>query len=172
MISLYVGSMSGGLISAILLKIPGTPAAMATTLDGVPMAEKGQAGRALGIGIVFSFIGGLVSIVMLVIMAPLLAKVTLQFSYYEYFAVGIFALTIISAVGSKSVLKSLIGAVLGFLSLLWAWVLSALPRYTFGVRDLRGGFNILTVMIGFYAVTQLLHAGGKAGREGGRTLPI
>ncbi|RGY98420.1 tripartite tricarboxylate transporter permease [Clostridium sp. AM58-1XD] len=172
MISLYVGSMSGGLISAVLLKIPGTPAAMATTFDGAPMAEKGEAGRALGIGIVFSFIGGIISIVLLSIMAPLLAKVTLQFSYYEYFAVGIFALTIISAVGSGSMLKSLIGAVIGFfISFVGVGSISPFPRYTFGLKDLRGGFNILTVMIGFYAVSQLLNAGNRElGTDQGKVL--
>jgi putative tricarboxylic transport membrane protein len=155
MMSLFIGSMSGGLISAVLINIPGTPASVATTFDGSPLAQKGEAGKALGVGIVFSFIGGMLSIILLCLVAPLLAKITIQFSYYEYFAVGIFALTIISAIGDSSMTKSLIGGILGiFISFVGTGSISPFPRFTFGIRDLRGGFSILTVLVGFYAITQ------------------
>ena len=159
MIALFVGAMSGGLIAAVLLKIPGTPASVATTFDGIPLAEKGDAGKALGVGIVFSFIGGIFSIILLILVAPTLARVTIEFSYYEYFAIGVFSLTIISAIGGTSTLKNFIGGLFGFfISFVGSGAVSPFPRFTMGIRELRGGFNILTVMIGFYAVTQLIEA--------------
>jgi putative tricarboxylic transport membrane protein len=165
MLSLYIGAMSGGLISAILLKIPGTPASVATTFDGSPMAEKGQAGKALGIGILYSFIGGMLSIALLILVAPALAKVTLQFSYFEYFAVGIFALIILSAVGTASVIKSFIGLTIGiFLSFVGRGTVSPHPRFTMGLKRLDGGFDILIIMIGFYAVAQILDEGSLGGK--------
>jgi putative tricarboxylic transport membrane protein len=162
MLNLYIGAMSGGLISAILLKIPGTPASVATVFDGGPMAEKGMAGKALGAGILFSFCGGLISVFVLMFVAPFLAKLTLQFSYYEYFAVGIFSLTIISSVGTASVLKSIIGATIGFfISFVGRGSVSPHPRFTMGIRALDGGFEIIIVMIGFYAVAQILEEGAN-----------
>jgi putative tricarboxylic transport membrane protein len=165
MLALYIGAMSGGLISAILLKIPGTPASVATVFDGGPMAEKGQAGKALGIGILYSFIGGMLSIFLLILVAPLLAKITLQFSYYEYFAVGIFALAVLSTLGTTSAIKSLIGITIGiFLSFVGRSSISPHPRFTIGVRMLDGGFDILVIMIGFYAVAQMLDEGIQRGK--------
>ncbi|MDR1520039.1 MAG: tripartite tricarboxylate transporter permease [Planctomycetota bacterium] len=159
LVAIYIGAMSGGLISAILLSIPGTPASVATTFDGAPMAAKGEAAKALGVAIVFSFLGGLFGILMLIGIAPELVRITIQFSYYEYFAVGIFSLTIISAVGKKSVLKSFIGAVIGiFFSFIGRSATSPFPRYTLGITSLNAGFAILDLMIAFYAITQIFDA--------------
>ena len=90
LVSLYIGGTSGGLISAILLKMPGTASSVATTFDGYPMAQKGEAPKALGVGIVCSFFGGLVSYIVLMFLAPAIAKVALQFSAYEYFGIALF----------------------------------------------------------------------------------
>lgn len=159
LVAIYIGAMSGGLISAILLNIPGTPASVGTTFDGAPMAAKGEAAKALGVAIVFSFLGGLFGILTLIGIAPQLVKVTIQFSYYEYFAVGIFSLTIIASVGKKSVLKSILGAAVGiFFSFIGRGATSPFPRFTMGIKELNAGFEILDVMIGFYAITQILDA--------------
>ena len=93
LIAIYVGGTSGGLISAILLKIPGTPSSVATTFDGGPMAEKGEGGKALGIGIFYSFLGTILSILALVFIAPPLAQVALKFGPIEMFSICLFALT-------------------------------------------------------------------------------
>ncbi len=89
-LALYIGGISGGLISAILLNMPGTPASVATCFDGRPMALKGQADKAIGAGIVFSFLATLLSIAALIFIAPKLASVAVQFSPHEYFAVTFF----------------------------------------------------------------------------------
>ena len=89
---LFIGGASGGLISAILLNIPGTAASIATTFDGYPMMRKGQAGKALGIGIVFSFIGGFLSMLALIFVAPVLSDLAIKFTPIEYFAVAFFSL--------------------------------------------------------------------------------
>ncbi len=83
LIGLYIGAISGGLISAMLLRIPGTPSSIATCFDGHPMAQRGEAGKALGIGIFYSFLGGLFSFIALLVIAPPLAKIALKFSPFE-----------------------------------------------------------------------------------------
>lgn len=157
LIALYVGGTSGGLISAVLLKIPGTPAAVATTFDGSPMAEKGEAGKALGVGIFFSFIGGILSIAALVFIAPSLAKVALAFGPYEYFAISIFALTMLGSLIGESIIKGLISAVFGVcLSLFGVAAIGGAHRFTFGISELENGFGLLPVLIGLFAVSEIL----------------
>ena len=112
LIGLYIGGISGGLISAILLKIPGTSSSVATTFDGGPMAEKGQAGKALGIGIVYSFIGGMISILILMLLAPQVAKIALQFGPYEYFSVTIFSLTMVAALSDGNLIKGILSGLI------------------------------------------------------------
>lgn len=102
LLGIYCGAIYGGSISAILLKTPGTPASVATTLDGYPMATKlGQPGRALGLSTLASTFGGIFSTICLILLAPQLAKVALQFSKPEYFALAIFGLSIITSVSSS-----------------------------------------------------------------------
>ncbi len=111
LVGLYLGGISGGLISAILLKIPGTPSSISTVFDGGPMAEKGEAGKALGAGILYSFLGGLISILALIFISPYLAKLTLKFTPVEYFSIAVFSLTIIASLSGKSLLKGLLSGV-------------------------------------------------------------
>ena len=107
LIALYIGGISGGLISAILLNIPGTPSSVATTFDGSPMAKNGQAGKALGIAMFSSLIGTLVSVVILMFLAPVIARAALKFGPYEYFSVCFFALVLLSVLISESATKGL-----------------------------------------------------------------
>lgn len=162
LIAVYVGGTSGGLISAILLKIPGTPSSMATTFDGGPMADKGEAGKALGIGILYSFIGTVLSIVALIFIAPSLAKVALKFGPPEMFAICLFALTLISSMVGDNLLKGLMSAVLGItFSLFGIAPIGGAARFTFGLHDLENGFDMLPVMIGLFAVAEILKVGAE-----------
>src|SRR5665811_72524 len=113
LIGLYLGGISGGLISATLLKIPGTPSSIATTFDGHPMAAKGQAGKALSAGILFSFLRGFVSILVLMGLAPVMADFALRLGSHEYFSLSLFAVAMIGVLGGKSIAKGLASGVIG-----------------------------------------------------------
>lgn len=156
LIGLFTGGMSGGLISAILLKMPGTPAAVSTVFDGGPMAEHGEGGRAIGIGILYSFIGGTFSILSLVLLAPQLSALALKFTSVDYVAVYIFAMTIIGALSGKSIINGLISGCIGLLiGCVGVAPLDSLNRLTFGYRKLNAGISEVALIIGFYAVAEV-----------------
>lgn len=162
LISLYVGGISGGLISAILLNIPGTPSSVATTFDGVPMAKKGQAGKALGIAVFSSLVGTLFSVIVLMFVASPVASLALKFGPYEYFSVCLFALVLLSALVSQSMLRGFTAAVLGVLiSLVGVAPVGSASRFTFGLRSLELGFGDLPLLIGLFAVADILSASIK-----------
>lgn len=116
LIGLYIGGISGGLISAILLNIPGTPSSIATTFDGHPMAKRGEAGKALGVGIVSSFVGGSFSILVLILISPLLASVALKFTSFEYFSLAVFAISMVAGMSEKNLEKGILSGVFGMFS--------------------------------------------------------
>ena len=142
LLGIYCGAIYGGSISAILLRTPGTPASVATTLDGYPMATKlGQPGRALGLSTMGSAFGGIFSAICLIILSPLLARVALQFSKPEYFALAVFGISIITSVSSGSIIKGLLGGVIGlFIATIGIDNLSGNLRFTFGTTYLLGDF--------------------------------
>ena len=144
LLGIYCGAIYGGSISAILLRTPGTPASVATTLDGYPMATKlGQPGRALGLSTMGSAFGGIFSAICLIILSPLLARVALQFSKPEYFALAVFGISIITSVSSGSIIKGLLGGVIGlFIATIGIDNLSGNLRFTFGTTYLLGGFRL------------------------------
>jgi len=157
MLAVYVGGYSGGLISAALLGIPGTPSAVATTFDAFPMARSGQPGRALALGIWSSFFGALVSAVILIIAAPPLAMVAVKLGAWEYFSLIIFAMTVVASLVGKSMLKGLMTGLLGlFIATVGADPMMGVARFTFGSDLLADGFPFLVVLIGMFAVSQLL----------------
>lgn len=159
LVSIYIGSISGGLISAILINIPGTPASIATTFDGYPMAVRGEAGKALGIGILYSFIGGFISILLLIFLAPIIAKAAIKFGPWEYFAVTVFSMTMISSLISDSVLNGLASAFLGlFFAMIGSAPIDSARRFTLGIHDLDAGFGLLPFLIGLFAVAEVLKA--------------
>lgn len=162
LMSVYVGGVSGGFISAILLGIPGTPSSIATCFDGHALAKKGQSYRAMGVAVLFSFIGGIFSAIILSTLAPLIGQVALRFSPYEYTAVILLALTTVSALSEGSMVKGLLSCLLG-VSLAFVGIdkLSAYVRYTFGFRPLRGGFALVPLLIGLFAVSQVLSNASK-----------
>ena len=150
----FFGGVFGGSVTAILLKIPGTPAAAATAMDGFELTKKGQAGIALGTATLSSFLGGTASVLVLIFLAPVLAGFALEFSASESFALAVFGLSIIASISGKSVIKGLIA---GFLGLLLATVgldpMGGFPRYTGGYTEL---FNVpfIPVMIGLFAAAE------------------
>lgn len=158
LISMYVGSVSGGLITATLLRMPGTPASMMTTLDGYPLAKQGQPGRALGLGIGASLCGGLISWVVLILLARPMAIWSTKLGEFDFFALVLMALVLIASVGGKSLTRGLFAGMLG--------ILVAMPgsspatgeiRWTFGLHALDDGFKLLPVLIGLFAVSQIVH---------------
>lgn len=160
LVGLYLGGISGGLISAILLKIPGTPSSIATVFDGGPMATNGEAGRALGVAILCSFIGGLISIIALMFISPNLAKITLMFTSSEYFAIAVFSLTIIASLSGDSILNGMLSGLLGItLSLVGIAPIDGVRRFTFGRLQLYAGFETVVILIGVFAVTDIIIAG-------------
>lgn len=157
LIGVYIGGIYGGSIAAILLKTPGTPASAASVLDGHTMAIKGMAAKALSIAAVASFIGGLLSTIVLIAIAPILADFALRFNAPEYFALALFGLTIIASVSAKNIMKGLLAGTIGLLvSMVGLDPISSVPRFTFGIMDLYSGINIIPVLIGLFAISEAL----------------
>lgn len=155
LIGVYVGAIYGGSISAILLNTPGTPASAATALDGYAMAQKGEAGRALGISTTSSFIGGIVSCIFLLLISPQLAKLALRFSSPEFFMLAVFGLCIITTVSGKSMAKGLMFGALGILiASIGIDEINGGMRFTFNNINLLSGINYIPVMIGLFALSQ------------------
>lgn len=157
LIGVYIGGIYGGSIAAILLKTPGTPASAATVLDGHTLAARGEAARALSISAVASFVGGLISTIVLIAIAPMLAKFALKFNAPEYFALALFGLTIIASVSSQNIFKGLLAGSIGLLvSTVGLDPISSVPRFTFDVMDLYSGINVIPVLIGLFAISEAL----------------
>ena len=157
LLGLYVGGMMGGSFSAILLNIPGTPSASATAIDGHPLALRGEAGRALGIAILASFLGGLFSFFCLFLISPLLADIALQFRAADLFSLVLFGLTIICSFAAKSLIKGLLSAAIGLMIVTVGQdPMMGTVRYTFGQVNLMAGVHFLTALIGLFAIPQLI----------------
>ncbi len=153
----WAGAGYGGSIPAILIKTPGTPSAAATVIDGYALHQQGRTGTALGISLITGTIGGLVSVIFLILLVVPLAEITLAFSPAEYFAVALFGLTIISSLGGPSVLKGLISGLAGlFLATVGLDPFSGAQRFTFRNPNLYDGFEIVAVMVGLFAVAEML----------------
>ena len=157
LIACYVGALSGGLISAIALNIPGTTSSIATCFDGHPLAKSGQAGRAIGVGILSSMVGGVISYIMLIFITPLLAAIALKFGHWEYFAIGVFSLTMIIDISGEDVLKGILAALFGMvLACTGGDPINGSTRYNLGLRALDGGIVMTALMCGMFAVPELL----------------
>lgn len=155
--TIYVSATFAGSITAILINTPGTSAAAATTFDGYPLAQKGEAGRALGIAVVSSTIGGIFSVIVLCIAAPMLARVAYEFRPPEYFALTIFGLSMLATISSGGAIRNLIGGVFGvWLATIGAEKATGIERFMFGNYELYEGLSFVPVMIGLFALSELL----------------
>ncbi len=164
MVGVYVGGESGGLVSACLIGIPGTPSAIATTFDGFPMARKGEPGRAVWLGIWSSLLGGLIAGVPLVVGATQLARLAVTFGPWEYFSLFILTLSIVASLSEQSLVKGLISGTFGLLvTTIGSDPLMAVPRLTFGWEFLRTGFPFLPILIGVFGLSQIMSDVERAG---------
>lgn len=156
MTSIYAATVYSGSISAILFKTPGTPEAIATVFDGYPMAQKGQAGRALGLAISSSAIGGTIGTVLLILLTPLLASLALQFSSPEYFALAVLGLTVVASLSGGDLLRGVIGVLFGlFIASIGIDRMTGVDRFTFGSVDLRSGIGLVPILIGLFAISEV-----------------
>lgn len=157
LVAIYCSSITGGSITAILFKIPGVPSSAPTTFDGYPMAQRGEAGKALGIALGSSAVGGLVSALAMLTLSPQLTQAALSFSPSDIFAITFMGLSILTCLDSKNILRTLISGLLG---LLLACVgqdpMYAVQRLTFGNGELIAGLEMIPVLIGIFAVTEVL----------------
>ncbi|MHA7870553.1 MAG: tripartite tricarboxylate transporter permease [Salipiger thiooxidans] len=165
---IYYGSEYGNSISAILLNIPGTSGAVATTFDGHPMARNGQAGTALAMSAVASFTGGTVSVVGLMLLAPLMAEWALHFGPAEYFVLMLLALTLVSSLSEGDTLKALIAATVGLgIATIGLDPTGTTARFTFGNMKLYDGIDFVVAMIGLFALGEVLLALERNASSGG-----
>ncbi len=157
LIAMFVGGVSGGLITATLMRIPGEPNSVMTCLDGYQLAKKGYPGRALGLGNASSVVGGGLSWIFLVLMAPPIASAAVALGPFENFALIMMALILISSLSEGSFLKGLSAGLLGMLvAFPGIDESSGIMRLTFGYAELEGGFNSLPVILGMFAVSQVV----------------
>jgi putative tricarboxylic transport membrane protein len=168
----YAAAIYGGSVSAILLNVPGTPASIVTTWDGYALTRQGKATTALGTSILASFCGGMISAVALLLFAPALAGWALAFGPAEYFALAVFAMTIVASLSAEAPIKGFLAASVGlFLASVGFDPLLGQPRFWFRVPELASGFNLVAVLIGLFALPEAisLAAAARAGRT--RTPP-
>ncbi|HEX9184772.1 MAG TPA: tripartite tricarboxylate transporter permease, partial [Burkholderiales bacterium] len=157
MTGVYVGGSAGGLVTAVLLGLPGTPSAIATTFDGHPMAKKGDPGRAIWLGIWASFFGGLLGGVFLIAATGPLARIALQFGPWEFFSLFILALSMVAGLVEGSLAKGLISGALGcVVTILGSDPVMGQERLALGVPFLKGGVDFLPVLIGVFAFAQIM----------------
>jgi putative tricarboxylic transport membrane protein len=161
----YVGGSAGGLITAVLLGLPGTPSAIATTFDGHPLAKKGEPGRAIWLGVWASVFGGFLGGVFLIGTTGPLARFALQFGPWEFFSLFVLALSMVAGLAEASLLKGLLAGALGLIvTVLGNDPIFGAPRLTLGIPWLEGGVPFLPVLIGVFAFAQIMSDAEKMGR--------
>jgi putative tricarboxylic transport membrane protein len=169
LLAMYVGAIYGGSYSSILLNIPGTAASAASALDGYPMAQRGEGGRALGLTTTASFIGTILGMLALVVFSPLIVEAALQFTSYEFFLLAVFGILISGTLQSPDLVVK--GWIAGFLGLALAMIgrdrLMYYPRFTFDLPALDSGLEVVPVLIGAFAIPQII-SGLRDRATGGR----
>ncbi len=165
LMGVFIGGMTGGSVSAILIGIPGTPSAAATVFDGYPMAKKGEASVALGGAVIASVFGGVFSLVVMVLLLEQVASFAIKFGPAEIFALVLFGLSTICGLGERSIVRGLIAGVLGLMMVIIGLdPIDGVARLTFGTVDLQQGVNLLVGMIGLFAVPQVISTFIEYGR--------
>lgn len=155
--AIYCSATFAGAITAILINTPGTSASATTCLDGYPMAQRGEAGRALGLAVVSSTVGGVFSVLVLMACAPILARAAYNFAPPEYFALTLFGLSMLISVGGGSAIKNLISGAFGILlATVGTDLLTSVKRFTFESPHLYDGIGFVPVMIGVFGISELI----------------
>jgi putative tricarboxylic transport membrane protein len=155
---IYYGAEYGGRISSILLNVPGDASAVMTTLDGNPMARRGEAGKALSLSAVASFVGGTVAVVLMTLFGPTLASFGVTFQPSDYVALMVFAFACLASLVGANPVKTLIGALIGLmLATVGVDANTGVERYTFGIPDILAGIDFLIVVIGLFGMAELFH---------------
>jgi putative tricarboxylic transport membrane protein len=158
LLGIYGGALYAGSIPAILIRTPGTPSAAATVFDGFPLGQQGRGGHAIAVATIASFVGGAISVVVLVVLSPQIASFALNFGSPEFFALAVFGLTIIASVSGDSLVKGLISGLLGmFLATVGLDPVLSTPRFTFGITTLTSGIQFIAVMIGLFGISEGLY---------------
>lgn len=175
--AVYLGCEYGGRISAILINVPGDAAAIMSTLDGYPLAKKGQAGIALSLSAVSSFTGSIIATIGVVLFAPLLAKWAIAFGPAEYFVLMVFAVTCLSGLVGDQPIKTAVAALIGLaLATVGVDAVTGVYRFTFNSVSLSDGIQFTTIVIGFFSISEILimleqtSAGQKALAQGKRAM--
>lgn len=154
--TIYVGSAYGGSITAILFNTPGTPEAVATTFDGYPMSQKGKSKKALGLAISSSAFGGIFAVFLMFFLSSMLSELAFKIHSSEYFALAILGMTVISALGTSSMVKAIISGLIGiFISTIGIDPLTATDRFTFNTIELMNGIDYIPIMIGAFALGEV-----------------
>ena len=154
---IYYGAEYGGRVSSILLNVPGDAGAVFTTLDGNPMAKKGEAGRALSLSAIASFIGGTIAVVLMTLFGPLLASVAVTFNPSDYVALMVFAFTCLSSLVGKNPVKTLLATIMGLMiASIGIDANTGVARFTFGIPDILAGIDFLVIVIGLFGMGELI----------------
>ena len=167
--AIYCSSITGGSITAILFKIPGVPSSAPTTFDGYPMAQRGEAGKALGVALLASAIGGVVSAIAMFALSQPLTKAALQFGPADLFAITFMGLSILTCLDGEHILTTIISGLIGLLlACIGQDKMYAVQRLTFGSQQLLAGIEMIPVLIGLFAITEVLkQTGSKKARMSG-----
>jgi putative tricarboxylic transport membrane protein len=168
LVATYIGGMTGGSVSAILIGVPGTPSAAATVFDGYPMRKAGKASLALSLAVVCSTIGGLISLLIMVVSVRLISQLAIRFGPAEIFALIVFGLSTICGMAEKSLIRGMIAGILGLmLMVIGLDDVSSAQRLTFGTITFQQGIDLVVAMIGLFAVPHLIEtfATYRAGRQ-------
>lgn len=164
--STYIGAEYGGSIPAILIRTPGTNAAAATVIDGYEMNLQGKAGLALGISLTSGFYGSIFGLIMLMALSGPLALVALNFTPMAYFALGILGLSVIATLSGENLVKGFIAAILGLMiATIGSDPVTGGTRFTFGSSELLGGIEPVMIMVGLFAMSELLIQASKRGSD-------
>lgn len=156
LVTIYVGATYGGSITAILFNTPGTPESVATTFDGYPLSQKGEANKALGLAISASAFGGIFAVFIMLFLSPSLSQIALNMQSSEYFALAFLGMAVISSLGSKNIVKAIISGLIGiFIATIGVDPISATDRFTFGSIDLMNGIDYIPIMIGAFALGEV-----------------
>lgn len=157
LLGIYQGGSYGGAITATILGIPGTPMAAATLLDAHPMARAGRASEAVTLATLASAVGGLVSAIALIVMAPALAAIAMRFGPAEIFALAFLGLTCIATIGQGSAIKGLLAGLFGLaVAAVGNDPITGFQRLTLGYTQLEGGFTFVALLVGLFAISELL----------------